>query len=149
LHSGVRALNRWDAEVWYSSSEWAVWRSRFAAAEVSLSPIVIGRYSAEAQRSWLPWGECTLIESPRAPASLGAAFVAADALQWTLWCAGLIFGSRCASVRDACEVLHDYDIELAAIAIDSDERVVCCTTFPGVPDNLLITLAMRILDHLD
>src|SRR5438874_2478239 len=41
-HPGIHVINRFDEVTWWCTSDWAVWRQRFLAEGIELSPVVIG-----------------------------------------------------------------------------------------------------------
>jgi hypothetical protein len=129
----IRCVNRSDAELWFALQEWPVWRGRFAAAGVLVSPLAVGDVSLERPGSWLHWGGGT--SAGPTDAGVRRAFCAAVAgtsnLIRSVWCCGRVIGGPTSNaIERAGHVLRSHGIVLASIDADASGNVVTVTTRP-------------------
>lgn len=149
LHT-LTVVNRPDGELWYSSSEWCVWRRRLRARGVPVAELAAGDVSAGDGWSWLPWGGGVLPSPvPEIRRMFGAAITRSKVFNRSSWCYGRVM-SDCNRpvVRDAIAVLEDWGIRLGALLTDASDRVVSCTAYPTIPDVLVRDVALRVTEAL-
>jgi hypothetical protein len=148
---GLFVLNRPDAEVWYSASEWSVWHRRFEAAGLPVVPLAVGALPGSGGGWWLPWGGG--VATPPGPAvrrTFAAAVADAGVLSRNLCCYGeSIDGPEEPVIEAVCRVLSHYGISLATVTTDEQGRVVSCSTQPEVPDLVAPKAAHRISEAWD
>jgi len=148
----VSAINRWDAEVWYSSSEWSVWRRRFVRAGVPLSAVSVGKAHAAPEWTWLPWGGAGFQARPQAGAchALASATLPARGLHRSIWCDGTVLtGDMSPVLMRAGTVLRQYGVRYATLLLDEDERIVTATSSLIAPVEHTTTVAQRFLELYD
>ena len=144
----INSVNCLDAEVWYSSAEWAVWRRRLESAGVPLAEIVVGDSEPRNHWSWLPWGGGVI----RSPGHLirrtfAPAMVLTQDFKCSLWCYGeVVNGPMSRGVHAAAEVLRSYDVQLAMIMTDAFGRVISCTTHCQIPNAVVERVAKHIAE---
>lgn len=148
----VTTVNRWDPEVWYSASEWAIWRRRFGKAGVPQTPLVVGVPREGPDWTWLPWGGGGSVATPcpRACRALAPALAATDEVRVHVWCDGEVLeGLDIPVVQLAGAVLRRYGIRFATIATDRAQRVISCTTHLETPAYLASSVAQRLVEAID
>jgi hypothetical protein len=143
----VATINRLDAEVWTSRSEWPIWRRRMLAARIPCVDIDVGGVEGDYSH-WLPWGGGIALPPGAASRRLFAsALTGATDLSSTVWFGGQSIPESEAST-EAVQVLLQHGVELAGITLDSAGRVALCTTYPEVDDETADIAAPRIAERL-
>jgi hypothetical protein len=147
----VSAINRLDAELWFSSAEWPIWRRRLVRAGVRVVDLAVGDAAAGEGATWLPWGGGLTQAPPRSVRrTFATALVDLQALQTTVTCCGAVLdGPDLEVTRAASAVLAADGARLAAIVTDDRERIVSCTAYPYVPPAAVQEAAESIVEALD
>lgn len=143
----IAAVNRPDAELWTTRSEWAVWRRRLLAAGVPCIDLDVGSVDGE-YAHWLPWGGGVASPPGEAPRRLFAsALTKATGLTSSVWFAGRTYpDTRCPPELGG--VLNRHGIELAGITVDDDGRMAAVTARPPVDEGTAHVLAPLIAQRL-
>ena len=148
----VLAVNRLDAEIWYSSAEWAVWRRRLQLAGVPLSDISVGDSEPTPGWSWLPWGGGKYLNAPGPSVrrTFAPALTAGDGFYNSLWCCGqIISGPGGKHIETASEIMASYGMQLGSILTNKKGQVVSCTTSCLIPDFLAPVVTHRITEVIN
>jgi hypothetical protein len=143
----VAALNRPDAEVWTTRSEWAVWRRRLLAADLPCVDLAVGAVDGP-YNHWLPWGGGVA----RPPGDqvrrlFASALTNANVLTSSIWFAGRTFPES-AYPPSLGNFLGRYGIELAGITADERGRIAAITIHPLVDEPTARLLAPQIAEQL-
>jgi len=143
----VAALNRPDAEVWTTRSEWAVWRRRLLAADIPCVDLAVGAADGT-YNHWLPWGGGVALPPGVAVRRLFAsALTNANGLTSAVWYADRT-SPPIASPPALGEFLRRYGIELAGITADEQGRIAALTIQPRVDEPTARLLAPHIAERL-
>ncbi|GJL53355.1 MAG: hypothetical protein NPIRA02_04870 [Nitrospirales bacterium] len=147
----VLTINQVDAELWYTSAEWAVWRKRLQQAGVPLANVAVGDSKVFSTWSWLPWGGGILgVPGCHVRRAFAPALTEGNAFQQSLWCEGQVFsGPSGKHVAVAGKVMASYGLHLGSILTNQREEVVSCTTACTVPDSLTLEIATRIAEVIN
>jgi hypothetical protein len=143
----IAILNRPDAEVWTTRSEWAVWRRRLLAADVPCVDLAVGAVDGT-YHHWLPWGG-GIAQPPGVQVRrlFASALTNANGLTSSVWFAGRTFPeSACPATLG--DFLRRYGIELAGITADSHGRIAALTIQPQVDEPTARLLAPNIAERL-
>lgn len=146
----VVAVNRPDAELWFSSAEWPVWHRRLEAAGVPVVAPEVGDAEQPAGRCWMPW--CGGFASPPTRDVLrcfGAALVDERPAATGLWLDGRRIGGEGGSIAGAAAaILAEHGARLAQIRSAADGSVVSCRGWPSEPVADIDTTAGAIAETL-
>lgn len=143
---GLWTLNRGDAETWFTSSEWPVWRRRLGDAGVPLAPLHVGGEAADGDAGWLPYGGGGVGPLPPAGAGpyLAAAFAAAPEESTAVWCCGRrLDGPAGAADRRLAAAMERWGCRYFAASFDGDGRLLRLLTFPDIADPVVAADAGR------
>lgn len=143
LSSGVTTLNKPDAEIWYTRSEWSAWHRRLQAADVDTAELRVGDIECGPDSTWLPWGGGAA--SPPGPAARRA-FAPAQVTDQPLREDLVVYGrpirrSAPPVVEAAAKLLRDSGTNLATVVTDNRNRVAGCTAFPTIGAETLAAAA--------
>lgn len=143
----VTCVNRLDAELWYTTSEWAVWRRRLEVAGVRLAPLSVGDVSADEPMLWLPWiGGMARPPGPNARRCFAAALSPRERVERAVWCDGRWISGRAGpAAADAVEVLDAHGVRLAEVLV-SRHGVLACSAHPQLDERTTAIAANRIVE---
>jgi hypothetical protein len=152
---GTLAINRFDAEAWYSGLRWHYWRNRLAAAGVAVTDICVGDVALPAHWQWSPYttGEpCDMPEAPARAIMASACHRTVLPLTSVAVCGEVVAMSPHPNVRRAAALLDAWGVQLAAIDSDPDggvHRVRVLPTFEEGPlfEQVATTLGDRLYEH--
>jgi hypothetical protein len=120
---GISAINRFDADAWYSGLRPHYWRNRLAAAGIAVTTMHVGGDPVPDDWQWSPYttGEASPPPDPKARAMMASACHPVPQLVTSAALRGRIAGgSRESNVARAAALLDTWGVGLAAI--DSDPR---------------------------
>jgi hypothetical protein len=142
----VVTAHRPDAELWYSSSEWSVWRRRLVAAGLPVADLVVGDHPDEADAMWLPWGGgVSKAPEPGARRAFAPALARRSSMAHSVWFGGeCLDGAAEPEAGAAAQVLRAHGAELAGITRDAWGRVMVTTAHPHVAGGAVTRVAQRI-----
>lgn len=146
----ISAINRFDAQSWYSGLRTHYWRDRLADAGVDLTPMAVGRVPDSWQ--WMPYTTGELSDPPdeRAWPVMACASHPPGALTTVITLAGETdVADVPANVTRAANTLHQWGIEVAAIDVDASGRIHRLRVLPAVEDHKLDYLAARLAEYLN
>lgn len=135
------AINRFDAEAWYSGLRPQYWRDRLHGAGIIVTPMSVGDCPLPADWQWSPYttGEPNEPPEPKARAVMASACHAVTAVVTSISvCGRIITECRDSNVRRAAELLDGWGVGLAAIDSDSDGRVHRVRVLPVFDDAALL-----------
>jgi len=143
-------LNRLDAEVWYSMSEWPVWRRRFVDCGIPVAPLVVGS-GGRGERTWLPWGGGKLPEPDAVSArALSCATTGAGEIEQVVFCEGEVLGHRSGhALSRAARAAKSWGITLMGVAVNVRDEIVMATSFPGLDETLIPAVSDRVAGRFD
>jgi hypothetical protein len=152
---GTLAINRFDAEAWYSGLRWQYWRDRLAASGVAVTDLCVGDLALPADWLWSPYttGEpCEMPEAPARAIMASACHGAVVPLTSVAVCGEVVAISPPPNVRRAAELLDAWGVQLAAIDSDPDGRVHRVRVLPAFAEEPLFeqvatTLGDRLYEH--
>ena len=124
--TGISAINRFDAEAWYSGLRPQYWRNRLAAAGIAVTAIRVGSHPVPDDWLWSPYttGESCPLPDPKARALMASACHRATPLVTSAAVRGrIVAGSRESHVGRAAALLDAWGVGLAAIDSDPGGRV--------------------------
>ena len=152
---GTMAVNRFDAEAWYSGLRWQYWRDRLAACGVAVTDIRVGDLPLPACWQWSPYTTGEPCDMPEAPARAVMASACHDAvapLTSVAVCGGIVMAAPHPNVARAAALLDRWGVGLAAIDSDADGRVHRVRVLPEFDEGPLFeravtTLGDRLYEH--
>jgi hypothetical protein len=152
---GTLAVNRFDAEAWYSGLRWHYWRDRLAASGVAVTDICVGDLALPSDWQWSPYttGEpCDLPEGPARAVMACACHDAVTLVTSIAVCGDITAASPHPNVRRTAELLDAWGVGLAAIDADPGGRVHRVRVLPALEDSPLaehvaLTLGDRLYEH--
>jgi hypothetical protein len=152
---GTLAINRFDAEAWYSGLRWQYWRDRLAASGVAVTDICVGDMALPADWQWSPYttGEpCEMPEGPARAIMASACHSDVPPLTSVAVCGEVVAASAHSNVQRAAELLDAWGVQLAAIDSDPDGRVHRVRVLPTFEEGPLFeqvatTLGDRLYEH--
>jgi hypothetical protein len=151
LHlDSVLAINQYPAEAWFENAAWSVWRRKLIGAHVAVAPFSFGDFEVEKGWSWYPYVGASA-RSPAGPASrraMGSALTHSVVSEVALAvCQRLIAGHPSEAVVAATDVLAHFGVKVAAIAVDTANRIVVVDTLPAIHDSDTATIAADIISE--
>jgi len=152
---GTLAINRFDAEAWYSGLRWHYWRDRLSAAGVAVTDISVGDLALPDGWQWSPYTTGDPCDVPAAPARAvmaSACHDAVDLVTAVAVCGDVGPAPSHANVRRAAALLDAWGVGLAAIDADGDGRVHRVRVLPAfeegpVFEHVAATLGDRLYEH--
>ena len=148
----VLAINRSDAELWFSSVEWPVWRGRLERAGVPVTALEVGCVADGQERDWLLWGGGTArLPGVNAARCFAAALPLQPASTSTIWLEGRCLDGPSSPVAEAAAaVLAAHGAKLAGIVLAADGTVLSCTCRPALTgERAIAATAQAIVEELD
>jgi hypothetical protein len=149
-HPTVTALSRTPPTVWYSPTEWPVWRDLLQAAGVQVTPIAVAASAAVKDGTWMSWvGGQGRPPDDRAARALMTATVSERGLT-NVYFAGstLIPPTTQQQVRVAVEVLANLQTHFGRLTYAITGAVVSFTAWPAIPDGVIPLLAPACVEVL-
>jgi len=122
----IVAINRFDAEAWYSGLRPQYWRDRLSAAGIAVTSMSIGDCSVPDDWQWSPYttGQPSELPEPKARAVMASACHPARKVVTSVYVCGEIITERPdPNVRRATELLDAWGVGLAAIEADTEGRL--------------------------
>lgn len=152
---GTLAINRFDAEAWYSGLRWQYWRDRLAASGVAVTDICVGDVALPEHWVWSPYttGEpCEMPDAPARAVMASACHRDVPPLTSVAVCGGVVAASPHPNVQRAAALLDAWGVQLAAIDSDPDGRVHRVRVLPNFEEGPLFeqvatTLGDRLYEH--
>lgn len=148
----VLAINRSDAELWFSDSEWSVWRRRLIEAGVAVTPLTVGAATSTDERRWMPWGGgLARMPGPRAARCLAAAEPVHSVARTSVWLrASVVAGDSSPGARAAAAVMADHGATFAEVRVAGDDTVFACSSRPLMPSaSEAVAAGRRIAEEID
>jgi hypothetical protein len=156
LHSnGTSAINRFDAEAWYSGLRPQYWRDRLSDVGVVVTSISVGDQIVPGDWQWSPYttGQpCDLPDRMVRATMASACHPMTEVVTSVSVCGRMITEYPDSNVQRAAEFLHAWGIGLAAIDADRDGRVHRVRVLPVFDDARLLdqitqSLGSYLYDH--
>jgi len=149
------AINRFDAEAWYSGLRWHYWRNRLAAAGVAVTDICVGDLALPAGWQWSPYttgDPCDMPDTPARAVMASACHGAVELVTAVAVCGEIETGASHSNVRLAAALLDAWGVGLAAIDADRDGRVHRVRVLPALEagpvfEHVTATLGDRLYEH--
>jgi len=145
---GTAAVNRFDAEAWYSGLRSQYWRDRLRAAGIAVTSICVGDQPLPSDWQWSPYttGEPCELSGLMARAVMASACHGVTRLVTSVSvCGEIVTDCPDANVRRAAELLDAWGIGLVAIDSDRDGRVHRLRVLPVFDDASLLERVTTIL----
>jgi hypothetical protein len=146
--NGIVAINRFDAEAWYSGLRPQYWRDRLSAAGIAVTSMSVGDCPVPEDWQWSPYttGEPSELPEPKARAVMASACHAEKDLVTSVYVCGQII-TECPdpNVHLATELLDAWGVGLAAIEADTDGRLHRVRVLPVFDDASLLERVTTIL----
>lgn len=147
-HPNVWTVNRADTDLWFTHSEWPIWRRRLQAAGVTVAPLTAGGEPGDEDAGWLPYTGGGVGPLPPAGVGpfLGAAYATEPEATVAFWCCGRRLGGEPTPTEAALAwTMAEHDCRYFAATLDSLGRVLRLTIFPEIDSPVLAAEAGRLL----
>ena len=144
----ILAINRFDAEAWYSGLRSQYWRDRLGAAGVVLTSVSIGDCPVPHGWQWSPYttGEFSELPERKARKVMASACHPVQELVTSVYvCGQIITEHPDLNVRYATELLDTWGVRLAAIESDTDGRLHRVRVLPVFDDASLLERVTTVL----
>lgn len=141
---GIVAVNRFDADSWYSGLHWDYWRGRLRAAGIETAPLIIGDYPVPESWQWNPYFAEIQCETPdiNVRSTIACACRAVTPVLENICVCGTVVGDVAhPMVHRAAHLLNEWGVGLARVSSDHEGHLHYVNVLPGLEE-------MPLLEHV-